>query len=1031
MYQFLNGLLTLALQDSEAVAAAADTAAEALETASKVAETTEAAAPSSGMTGVLVLFGVLALIVLPFVLGQLLANALKVKEWGFRIGVSLFALVLGLAPFIGSIMAGRPVTETIRLGIDLKGGTNIVYKVNGEGKEVTNEIMDRMVGAVGKRINPSGAEEIMVRQVGTDRLEVIVPGEDPQTVAELKRKLTTLGSLEFFIAADPVDDREIVEQGRSLDVETKELLDATGNMIAVWRQAYETNGVPKPQEALVSRPVEKLRSVDGKTEKYQTFEYLLLVDPPAQRITGEYLVSATPGYAPNGEIIVNFVFNQAGGFLFQNMTSENLPIEGRSPRKLAIVLDRKVFSAPQINSVIAERGYIEGGGTGFSVEEAQELSDVLNAGALEVPIDPKPLSEATVDPTLGADVRNKGVNSVIMGGAIVVVFMLFYYRLAGVVAIVSLALNIVLVLGTMVLINATFSLPGLAGIVLTIGMAVDANVLIYERMREELSRGSSLRMAIQNGFAKALSTIVDANVTTLLTAVVLFTIGTDQVKGFAITLFIGIVMSMFTALFVGRLLFDIIEKKRWASKLSMMSIVGSTNWDFLGKQKLCAVISVALIGTGLVAFFSRGQENYDIDFTGGTMVTMQFTEDVKTEDVREVLATQFTDAFTLERLAMDADTTEGVGRHFRLRTTESDSGITNQDDTAEASAEERVRGKVFEAFKGNGDMKLRMVTMEFSDIQPIEIAEGDDSVEALQLKRFDGGSSADITLSDEVAAGTVLDNLSAALSRILSNGQPRYGEPSALIEIAGVEGSGMEAAEMAVRKYSKVTVRAMPAVEPDDLKTALTTMQDSMARSPLFDEVNTFASAVASEMKSRAVIAILLSMLVITAYIWFRFQHVTFGLAAVAALIHDVLFVMGMLALVSYINGTPIGNLLLVNDFRINLPMIAAFLTLVGYSLNDTIVVFDRIREVRGKNPQLTAEIVNQSLNQTLSRTLLTSLTTFLVVIVLYAFGGEGIHGFAFCLTVGIIIGTYSSIYVASPILVWLMNRSAKVAAGK
>ncbi|MCA9033612.1 MAG: protein translocase subunit SecD [Planctomycetaceae bacterium] len=983
------------------------------------------------MTGVLVLFGVLALIVLPFVLGQLLANALKVKEWGFRIGVSLFALVLGLAPFIGSIMAGRPVTETIRLGIDLKGGTNIVYKVNGEGKEVTNEIMDRMVGAVGKRINPSGAEEIMVRQVGTDRLEVIVPGEDPQTVAELKRKLTTLGSLEFFIAADPVDDREIVEQGRSLDVETKELLDATGNMIAVWRQAYETNGVPKPQEALVSRPVEKLRSVDGKTEKYQTFEYLLLVDPPAQRITGEYLVSATPGYAPNGEIIVNFVFNQAGGFLFQNMTSENLPIEGRSPRKLAIVLDRKVFSAPQINSVIAERGYIEGGGTGFSVEEAQELSDVLNAGALEVPIDPKPLSEATVDPTLGADVRNKGVNSVIMGGAIVVVFMLFYYRLAGVVAIVSLALNIVLVLGTMVLINATFSLPGLAGIVLTIGMAVDANVLIYERMREELSRGSSLRMAIQNGFAKALSTIVDANVTTLLTAVVLFTIGTDQVKGFAITLFIGIVMSMFTALFVGRLLFDIIEKKRWASKLSMMSIVGSTNWDFLGKQKLCAVISVALIGTGLVAFFSRGQENYDIDFTGGTMVTMQFTEDVKTEDVREVLATQFTDAFTLERLAMDADTTEGVGRHFRLRTTESDSGITNQDDTADASAEERVRGKVFEAFKGNGDMKLRMVTMEFSDIQPIKIAEDDDSVEALQLKRFDGGSSADITLSDEVAAGTVLDNLSAALSRILSNGQPRYGEPSALIEIAGVEGSGMEAAEMAVRKYSKVTVRAMPAVEPDDLKTALTTMQDSMARSPLFDEVNTFASAVASEMKSRAVIAILLSMLVITAYIWFRFQHVTFGLAAVAALIHDVLFVMGMLALVSYINGTPIGNLLLVNDFRINLPMIAAFLTLVGYSLNDTIVVFDRIREVRGKNPQLTAEIVNQSLNQTLSRTLLTSLTTFLVVIVLYAFGGEGIHGFAFCLTVGIIIGTYSSIYVASPILVWLMNRSAKVAAGK
>ena len=161
----------------------------------------------------------------------------------------------------------------------------------------------------------------------------------------------------------------------------------------------------------------------------------------------------------------------------------------------------------------------------------------------------------------------------------------------------------------------------------------------------------------------------------------------------------------------------------------------------------------------------------------------------------------------------------------------------------------------------------------------------------------------------------------------------------------------------------------------------------------------------------------------ITAYIWFRFQNITFGLAAVAALIHDVLFIVGLLALVSYINGTAIGDLLLINDFRINLPMIAAFLTLVGYSLNDTIVVFDRIREVRGKNPLVTAEIVNTSLNQTLSRTLLTSLTTFLVVIVLYAFGGEGIHGFAFCLTAGILVGTYSSIYVASPVLVWLMNR--------
>ena len=1023
MHQFLNGLLTLAFQDSDAVSAAADTAAESVETATKVAEAAENAAPGSGFTGFLILVGILALIVVPFVLGQLIANAMKVKEWGMRIGVCLFALVLGVTPFASSLIAGKPLSDTVRLGIDLKGGTNMVFQVKSDGKEITNAIMDRMVGAVGKRINPSGTEEITVRQVGTDRLEVIVPGEDPQTVEEIKRRITRLGSLEFYIAADPQEDSEVVRQALAMGKDAKELLDSGNNIVAIWQPAYEKNGEPKLMSGsgLVSRPVEKLRTVDGKTEKYDTEEYLLLVEPAEQRVTGEYLTSATPGYGPTGEIIVNFTFNQQGGFLFQMLTSNNLPTAGRNPRKLAIVLDRRVYSAPQINSVIADRGYIEGGASGFSSDEASELSDVLNAGALEVPIDPKPLSEATVDPTLGADVRRKGVQSVMMGGVIVILFMLAYYRLAGVVAIVSLVLNIVLVMGTMVLINATFTLPGLAGIVLTIGMAVDANVLIYERMREEINRGSSLRMAIQNGFAKAFSTIIDANVTTLLTAVVLFMIGTDQVKGFAVTLFIGIVMSMFTSLYVGRLLFDIIEKKRWASRLNMMSLVGSTNLNFLGKRHICAVLSAVMIASGMIAFFARGQKNYDIDFTGGTMVTFQLTEDAATDEVQSTLASQFTDAFTLERLSVEGDAVEGIGKHFRLRTTESDSAETQD---SELSAEERVRDKVYQAFKDNSYLHLRMVTMEFSEISPISVAADDESAEALQLKRFDGGSSAEISLSDEVAVGTVMDMLADSLGKITVDGGSKYSDASALIEIAGLEGSGMDATDLSVRKYSKVMVRSLSNITADDLKTALGSMQSTLAASPLFDEVNTFASAVASEMKTSAIIAILLSMLVITGYIWFRFQNVTFGLAAVAALIHDVMFVVGLLALVSYLNGTAIGDLLLINDFRINLPMIAAFLTLVGYSLNDTIVVFDRIREVRGKNPLVTMEIVNSSLNQTLSRTLLTSLTTFLVVIVLYAFGGEGIHGFAFCLTAGIIVGTYSSIYVASPVLVWLMNRN-------
>jgi SecD/SecF fusion protein len=268
-----------------------------------------------------------------------------------------------------------------------------------------------------------------------------------------------------------------------------------------------------------------------------------------------------------------------------------------------------------------------------------------------------------------------------------------------------------------------------------------------------------------------------------------------------------------------------------------------------------------------------------------------------------------------------------------------------------------------------------------------------------------------------------------AFMKLTDGNNPRYPEPAALYEVEGLEGSGLEAGVREVRKYSKALVRSTSAVPQEDFEAVLSSMKTTLDTSPLFDEVNTFASAVASEMKQSAVLAIVISLLAIVGYIWFRFQKITFGFAAVVALVHDVLVVLGLVALASYLNGNPLGNALLLNDFRINLPMVAAFLTIVGYSLNDTIVVFDRIREVRGKNPELTAEIVNTSLNQTLSRTLLTSLTTFMVVIILYCIGGEGIHGFAFCLTLGVMVGTYSSIYVASPVLIWLMNRDAKKSA--
>ena len=1032
MLDLFNGMLTLAFQDGDAATEATDAATQAAETATDAAQNSGI---NSTMGIIMLLAAILLVVIGPFVVGAVLSGILKVKEWGFRFGVALFALTLGLAPFASHYFQGDTLEESVRLGIDLAGGTNMVFQVQKvEGKEITGEVMDRMVGAVSKRINLSGTEEITVRPVGANRIEVIVPGEDPQTVDDIKRRITKLGSLEFYITAHQSEESAIVAQARQMSLSDKKLLDGKGEVIAMWLPAFEKDGEPQylgftnqagefiEKSDAIYREIDLTRSVDGKSETYKSREYLVIVGPKEQQITGKYLVSAMPGVDPERGAMVSFRFNQRGAFLFGRLTAEYQPRSGHPDRSLAIVLDKHIYSAPTINSVITDNGQITGD---FTAEETKELSDVLNAGALEVPIDPKPLSEATVDPTLGEDVRNKGVQAIAVASIVVVLFMIVYYRFAGLVAVFCLGMNLVLVLGTMMLINATFTLPGLAGLVLTIGMAVDANVLIFERMREELNRGSSLRMAIQNGFAKAFSTIVDANVTTLITAVILFMIGTDQIRGFAVTLFIGIVMSMFTALYVGRLIFDVAEKKNWVRKLGMFSLVGETNWNFVGKRAIAAVVSVVLIGIGLAAFFNRGEENYDIDFTGGTMVTFQLTEPAETDAVQAVLSKEFPENFTLERLTLAGEDTTAGGKHFRLRTTESDSEETEAE---ELSAEERVSGKVNAAFEAEASMNLLKVSMSYGDLTPIEVAEDDESAEARDMRRFNGGNSVDIEFADgeEVAIGTISDNLAKAIGAIQEGSQAKYGEPLELIQIVGLEGSGTEAGERQVRKYSKVTATTTAAISAEDLQTALAGMKAKLDSEPLFDEVNTFASAVASEMKQSAVLAIIISLIAIVGYIWFRFQKITFGFAAVVALVHDVLVVLGMVALASHLNGSSIGEALLLNDFRINLPMVAAFLTIVGYSLNDTIVVFDRIREVRGKNPELTAEIVNTSLNQTLSRTLLTSLTTFLVVIILYCIGGEGIHGFAFCLTLGVLVGTYSSIYVASPVLIWLMNRENK-----
>ncbi|MCA8987015.1 MAG: protein translocase subunit SecF, partial [Planctomycetaceae bacterium] len=618
----------------------------------------------------------------------------------------------------------------------------------------------------------------------------------------------------------------------------------------------------------------------------------------------------------------------------------------------------------------------------------------------------------TISPLLGVDVQEKGKTAIIVAAVVVVGFMLVYYWMAGLIANLSLVLNVILILGAMALFDATFTLPGLAGLVLTIGMAVDANVLIFERMREELAKGASLRMAIHNGFSKAFSTIIDANLTTLITAVILYSGGTEQVKGFAALLFIGILMSMFSALYFGRLMFDMFERLKLITPGNMLGwsfVRSGTAFDFMGKQKLATVLSLGLILGGMAVLFSRGNDNLDIDFTGGSMVTFQFQDNPGIDEARASLEKEFGNDLSLERLVVPSLEEGGADEiYFRLR--------TKDEDTVD------VRRKVNLAFENSGH-ELTKVTMEFGE--PTEIpkaAEGETSTAAAP-DFFAGGTEAVLSFSGEVTTSTVQDLFLEAYAGVTGNDALNSDETASLISLVGTAGSGVDAKESSVKRFSQVKLQVRPEVSKEVVQQSLADMQQSMTDRPILDEVNTFSSAVAGEAKWSAIKAILLSLAAIIAYVWFRFTRLAFGLAAVVALIHDVLCVLGLVAIGSVLSRTPIGPMLGLVDFKINLPMIAAFLTIIGYSLNDTIVVFDRIREVRGKNPNITREMIDASLNQTLARTLLTSATTLIVVIILYLLGGEGLHGFAYCLLTGIVVGTYSSIYVASPILLLMTKR--------
>ncbi|MBC8350943.1 MAG: protein translocase subunit SecD [Planctomycetes bacterium] len=1132
---------------------------------------------------------------LPIFLGQAVAKKLRMADHGWRIGLILCTIVLA-----GGIVGRAYDPETgqfnIKLGVDLKGGVILIYEVDEAATASASDLdasdgssgrvnMGALVEALARRINPSGTKEIVIRPYGDQQVEIIIPEVDQREVELIKKSISTAGVLQFRITANSRDHLHLIELAREVagDPARKRgrfILDESGKQVALWarvgRDAVEKGGAYKVIVAtdtvrdaatgdIVDLTGAALTGDSQQQRRVQFTQYIegldikeidvLMATDDTYDVTGSHLGAVSRGNDEQLRPCIMFNLKQASGGVgrFADLTTEYGP-EGSFNRQLGIVLDNTLLSAPNIQEPITQgRGRITGD---FTAEEVDFMVNILEAGSLPVVLNPKPISENQINPLLGKETIQQGKMAMGISLALVLVFILFYYRFSGIVACLALLLNLLFILAMMILIKAAFTLPGLAGLVLTVGMSVDANVLIFERIREELARGAALRMAIRNGFARATTTIVDANVTTLITAFVLYGIGTDQIRGFAVTLILGILMSMFTAIFCSRVVFDIAERTRRLKQLRMMQILSATQIDFIGKRKLAAVLSVIIITIGLVGIGSRGAGIFDIDFRGGTSVQMRLKSSTETELVRERLNAQFASA----------------GTQFTVTAMNNTAGATTNDTFKVDSDIEEVRDlekAIHDAFAGSsGVSDLATYSLEYGPLRPVSFVSptttedatpvvpgpavdqnespapseaptatdapskapaveekadeasnetlekkpseepakdespADDSSEKTsdadkpettpEASTPETASDADQSFLVPTGTGTQLAYADDARELLLAQAETPATADVESTETATDAESPTEATEEATTSDDpgeseeapipvtsaqteveltfgyKINAQTLTGeieaaslalnlpishfqlinanwdgsssnnfekwklkISADESQTVrlLDHLKAKFTDTPVWSSSSKIGSQVAGDMQQKAIAALIASLFGIVLYIWIRFQRVIFGLAAVVALLHDVLVTLGAIAVSAWLADAL--GFLLIEEFKISLPIVAALLTIIGYSLNDTIVVFDRIREVRGKSPNLTGDMINTSINQTISRTVLTSVTTLIVVMILYAIGGNGIHGFAFSLVIGVIVGTYSSIFVASPALLWMTASSQKSAAGK
>lgn len=1093
-------------------------------------------------------------------------------------------LLICLIPcLVAALFAVRP--EKYRLGIDLAGGTILVYEINLErtaarkrdlgdaggapgaaaaqagarAEGLSTEEMNNLAAQIKRRIDPTDIKNVTVRPLGNSRVEIILPTGGSATggranlsaedIEDVKRLISQMGVLEFRILANGVDDQQGILAARTLleGKSAEELADrarkglppeapadefnvdigetkarvryvwnelgpeervslglqnanesdnrglwgvlasqrdkpvavrdgapvdyVNANMFLFSRKCISTDQLAKEEQDKKRLQGENPTKSEAEIEAMlnrKKYEYFILtrVSPEdSLRVGGEITISANAGTDPKSlSPSVEFQFNSAGGQQFSKISRRNKPT-GSTTRNLAILLDDRVVSAPTLQSEIGNRGQITGK---FDRKSVDRLVQILKSGALSAELREKPVSENTIGPTLGADTIVRGTTAIGAAFLAVLAFMLVYYRFAGMVACVALFANLLLTIGFMVAVNAAFTLPGLAGLVLTLGMAVDANVLIYERLREERNKGANIATALRNGYERAFLTIIDTHLTSIFTAIVLYTFGNDQLKGFAISLTVGLVISLFTSLYMTRLMFDFWLHKKWLTDLKMMQLFERPNFHPMKLRKIAFPLTAALTVAGLGLFLVRGEAGLNVDFRGGTVFAGKLKPGeerglTKTADGKDGFRELFGEENQKKRLAVkpgnDAIIWENrpVGDE-KVNTWEYT--ITYADNTKstvtltakpDGATDDEMREDIRQRASHLPDVSVEQMFLSgenyeqgksrYFTIRTTEKQRGLVQVSLDRLLSNDKGESLmdAAVMSPGPVTGPVVTldfdkPTSPGRTKEIFEREFRAARADPEFTLTGV-GEPVEGRfkqmKLDVSKNPSLSLIGQPANAPGiDQKARadqLKSLQDIVAgakrasdSTPEPERLEVFDSQLASDTREKAFMAIVASWIAILLYLWFRFGNWTFGLAAVICLVHDLCFTIGAIAACHYLHMVPGLGFLGIEDFKIDLATVAALLTLVGYSVNEIIVNFARIREVRGKNPLLTPQMINDSVNQTLSRTILTSMTVFLASIVLYAFGGEGVHLFAFVMVMGVLVSTYSSIFVASPLLLFL-----------